>query len=248
MLLGALAAGLVIANTAVTKPHVVMIHGAGGGGWEYDFWRPIWEKTGFQVSTPDMMPRNGDYVQTTFTDYLNQTKTAGKGKRPLILVGASMGGILVLRAAETLKPDAIILVNSTSPLGVNRPKHRSPAPTIVQWENGPIQDTRDSLPDGDEKTIQWAHPKWRNESGAVLNTIQAGVRANVPTCPVLVIIGLDDTDIPPENSVNLAKWANADIHSYVGTSHIGPLMGHRRNEIAEAASKWGHSALNRKRR
>jgi len=248
MLLGVLSAGLIMALTPVIKPHVVMIHGAGGGGWEYDFWRPVWEKAGFEVSAPDMLPRNNHYAQTTFTDYLNQTKTAAKGKRPLILVGASMGGILVLRAAETLKPDALILMNSTSPLGVSPPKGGNPLPPVVIWENGPIQDTRDSLPDGDEKTVLWAHPKWRNESGAVLNTIRAGVRANPPTCPVLVVIGLEDADIPPANSMNLAKWANADVHSYVGTSHIGPLMGHRRIEIAEAAVQWSIQALSRNRR
>lgn len=248
MFLGVIAAGLVVANSAMAKPHVVMIHGAGGGGWEYDFWRPVWEKAGFQVTTPDMMPRNNDYAQTTFTDYLTQTKNSAKGKQPLVLVGASMGGILVLRAAETLKPDAIVLINSTSPLGVNPPKGGNPLASTVIWENGPIQDTRDSLPDGDEKTVQWAHPKWRNESGAVLNTIRAGVRANPPSCPVLVVIGLDDTDIPPANSMNLAKWANADIHSYAGTSHIGPLMGLRRREIAEAAVQWTLQALTRNRR
>ncbi|QYK54593.1 MAG: alpha/beta hydrolase [Fimbriimonadaceae bacterium] len=234
-----------MANSAMAKPQVVMVHGAGGGGWEYDFWRLVWEKAGFQVSTPDMMPRNNDYAQTTFTDYLTQTKNAAKNKRPLVLVGASMGGILVLRAAETLKPDAIVLINSTSPLGVNSPKGGNLLPPIVVWENGPIQDTRDSLPDGDEKTVQWAHPKWRNESGAVLNTIRAGVRANPPACPVLVVIGLEDTDIPPANSMNLAKWANADIHSYAGTSHIGPLMGLRRKEIAKAAVDWALASLKR---
>ncbi|MEO7454475.1 MAG: hypothetical protein ABIV13_06905, partial [Fimbriimonadales bacterium] len=36
----------------------------------------------------------------------------------LVLMGASMGGILSLKAAETLSLDAIILVNSTTPKGV----------------------------------------------------------------------------------------------------------------------------------
>lgn len=225
-----------------TKPVVVMVHGAGGGGWEYDFWKPVWQKAGFTVIAKDLEPIGGDYGKTTFDDYEKQVESWGseavKAKKPLVLVGASMGGILALKAAEHLHPAAIVLVNSVPPKGVVEPKDAPPLPDIVRWKGGPVQDTRDSLPDGDEQTVQYCVPRWRDESGTVMNSIRAGISAEKPTCPVLVVIGKADTDVPPASSQALAKWAGADAFCYEGTSHIGPLFGFRRVEIASQVISW----------
>src|SRR5688572_9695876 len=96
------------------KPVAVMIHGAGGGGWEYRFWKPVFETAGYRVVAPDLVPERGGYEKTTFDDYVRQVVKAG-GTRPDILIGASMGGVLVLKAAERLQPRAIVLVCSTAP-------------------------------------------------------------------------------------------------------------------------------------
>lgn len=222
------------------KPIVVMVHGAGGGGWEYDFWKPVWTKAGFEVIANDLEPVAGDYAKTEFADYERQVVTWAKptSKAPLILVGASMGGILSLKAAESLRPAAIVLVNSVPPARVGQPSAGKPYPPVIQWKGGPVQDTRDSLPDGDEKTVQFCVPRWRDESGSVLNSIRAGIAVRKPECPVLVIIGEADTDVSPADSHALAKWANADSFSYAKTSHIGPLFGFRREEISAQIINW----------
>ncbi len=220
------------------KPVALMIHGAGGGGWEYHYWQQPFKDAGFEVIAPDLLPTQNDYAKTTFPDYLAQIQIHGKSKKPLVLIGASMGGILALKSAETLHPDLIILINSVPPKGIGPQKESKAYPSIVEWANGPIEDTRASLPDGDEATIAWAHPQWRNESGTVMNAIRQGITVTKPACPVLVIIGEDDTDISAATSRALAAWASADTFAYAKTSHIGPLMGHRRAEIATAAANW----------
>lgn len=225
------------------KPTAIMIHGAGGGGWEYHYWQQPFKDAGFEVIAPDLLPTENDYAKTTFPDYLSQIQTHAKNKKPLILIGASMGGILALKSSESLKPDLIILINSVPPKGVGPARESKEHPPIIEWENGPIEDTRASLPDGDEATIAWAHPQWRNESGAVLNAIRLGIEVKKPTCPVLVVIGEDDTDITAETSRAIAKWASADTFAYAKTSHIGPLMGHRRTEIASTVAAWCKSRL-----
>ena len=58
------------------------------------------------------------------------------------------------------------------------------------------------------------------------------------THPVLVVIGRDDTDIPPADSRATAAWANADVFEYARTSHVGPLMGRRATEIATNTLRW----------
>ncbi len=217
----------------------VMIHGAGGGGWEYDFWRPVFARNGWNVEARDLVPENGDLAQTTFDDYVKQVGGWQKdAPRPLILVGASMGGGIALKAAETLRPDAIILVNSVAPKGFREARDTSDIPDIIRWADGPLKDTEDSMPDSDRRTILWAWKKWRDESGQVVRTLRSGLEVEKPKCPVLVIIGEKDTDIPPEVSRRVAEAYGADVHFYAGMSHVGPLLSTRANEVAVAAQEW----------
>lgn len=228
-----------VAKPEPIRDTVIMIHGAGGGGWEYDKWKPVFAKVGWKVIAKDLLPAKGGLEQTKFQDYLDQTKTwVPKSHRRLVIIGASMGGILTLKLTESLKPDGIILINSVPPAGISKRGAPAPYPPVVHWANGPIQDTRDSLPDGDEATIQWAHPKWRDESGTVLNQIRQGIPAKPPTIPSLVIIGGDDKDVKPEDSKSLAKWASAKTILFPKMSHIGPLMGLKAKTVAGFALKW----------
>jgi pimeloyl-ACP methyl ester carboxylesterase len=223
---------------------VVMVHGAGGGGWEYDFWKPVFAGAGWKVVARDLVPAKGGLAATTFDDYAGQVIAWGKGaKKPLVLVGASMGGPLVLRAAARLKPALIVLVGSVAPAGVRVERQASVFPDIARWANGPIKDTRDAMPDSDEKTVQWAWKRWRDESGAVLNALVTGVEAPKPSCPVLVVWGEKDTDVPLSTGLALQRAYGADLRVYQGTSHVGPLMGKRAKEVAQDVLGWMKSRL-----
>lgn len=224
------------------KATVVMIHGAGGGGWEYDRWKPVFEKAGYRVVARDLMPAVGGLKQTRFEDYLRQVQMWRPTSGKVILVGASMGGLLALKSAEQEAPFAMVLVNSATPAGVGAKRKGPSAPPVVKWANGPLKDTEISMPDSDRKTILWAWKKWRDESGAVLNEMRKGIAVTRPKCPTLVIIGKSDTDIPPATSLQLAEWANAEVFKYAGMSHVGPLMGTRSDEVAGDIIGW----LNRK--
>ena len=227
------------AATAEAPDVVVMIHGAGGGGWEYDRWRPVFERAGWKVIANDLKPGRNGLAATRFADYAAQARQWTQiPHRRLVLVGASLGGILALSVAARAQPDALILVNSVAPRGVGKRPRGRRAPAIVRWAGGPIAETRAALPDGDEETVRWAHARWRDESGAVLNEVRAGVRVGRPAAPALVVIGAADTDVPPETGLALARWARADVHLYARTSHIGPLFGRRAAEIAGAAVRW----------
>ena len=149
-----------------------------------------------------------------------------------------MGGILALKCSETIHPDVIVLVNSALPKDVGPPHSEKSYPDIIRWANGPLQETLDAMPDSDQPTIRWAHPKWRDESGAALRSIRAGIEVMKPNVPVLVVIGEKDTDILPSSSQALAEWCSADTMRFASTSHVGPLMGRRATEIAEAVRRW----------
>jgi pimeloyl-ACP methyl ester carboxylesterase len=228
------------------KGTVVMIHGAGGGGWEYDKWKPTFQRAGWVVIAKDLLPTKGKYEQTQFQDYVNQVVASAPKTGKLIYIGASMGGILALKANEKRPADAVILINSVAPKGVASMKIGEPLPSVVRWANGPLKDTEDSMPDSDRKTILWAWKLWRNESGAVMNAIRAGIEARKPKCPTLVMIGENDTDVSPEKSRLLAKWAGADVETYRGMSHVGPLLSTAAEHVANDALVWLANRLRNK--
>lgn len=217
---------------------VVLIHGAGGGGWEYDLWRPVFTATGYQFIAKDLSPAPGGLEQTTFADYLKQVADWTPRRGRVVLVGASMGGVLVLKAAEQVSPAAVVLVNSVPPAGVGLARPPKKHPEVVRWANGPLEETRSAMPDSDEKTVRWAWRRWRDESGSVLNTLSAGLAVRKPRCPVLVALGEKDTDIPYATGLAIAEWAAADVLLYRGMSHVGPLMSTRAKEVAQAVTLW----------
>lgn len=223
----------------------IMLHGAGGGGWEYDRWQPVFTAAGYDVINNDLLPTAGNLLATTFNDYYQQVLAWIPPQQRIILIGASMGGLLALKVAETINPAALVLVNSVPPAGVDAPRSGKSYPPIVRWANGPLEETRSALFDSDEATIHWAWPRWRDESGAVLNAMAAGIPVQRPTCPTLVVLGEQDTDISYQTGLALATWANADVLLFHGMSHVGPLLSRRAEEVAGMVVAWCHALPNR---
>jgi pimeloyl-ACP methyl ester carboxylesterase len=230
---------LLLCAAIPVRPVAVMIHGAGGGGWEYRFWKPVFEKAGYRVVAPDLVPAKGGLAKTTLDDYVEQVVKAAAGRR-VVLVGASMGGVLVLKAAEKVHPMAVVLVCSTSPARVLAGASVAPKdyPAVVRWKGGPYADTVASMPDSDEATRKFAWPRWRDESGAVLNAISHGVVAAKPACPVLCVIPEADDTIPPARQQALAEWCGADTLRFHGMSHVGTLLSKRGAEVAGMVVDW----------
>lgn len=228
------------ASTRAEQPVAVMIHGAGGGGWEWKFWKEEFERAGWQVVAPDLMPAEEGIAATTVEDYIEQVVQAASaaGGRP-VLIGASMGGILVLKAAERIEAQAIVLVNSVPPAGVEwKRRQEGEVPDVVEWSKSPLQETADALWDSSREVIEWAHERWRDESGAVLRALRDGLAAEKPTCPVLIIASDKDTDIPPEVSRSLAEVLSGDFVLYREMSHVGPLLGTRARAVARHTLGW----------
>jgi pimeloyl-ACP methyl ester carboxylesterase len=219
----------------------ILVHGAGGGGWEWDLWVDAVTEAGLSdqlelVALTLEPPTGRDLEATQLDDYIDQiVEAAGKDacSKKLILVGASMGGTLIAKAAERLpRVDFLVFVCTTTPSLVEIATLEEAPPKYgprVKWAGGPLQDTIDAVPDASPEVQRWAAALWRDESGAVLNEIDGGrVTCNVEilrSIPSLVVIPMKDTAIPPERQQAFASAIGANRIIFLeGASHCGPLL------------------------
>lgn len=82
----------------------VLIHGAFHGGWCWDRLVPLLEQRGHRVVAPDLPGHGNDKTplhQVTLQAYADKVCEVVKAQsEPVILVGHSMGGMVITRAAE----------------------------------------------------------------------------------------------------------------------------------------------------
>lgn len=220
--------------------HALLIHGAGGGGWEWNAWRRVLAAEGIHAVVPDLVPASGGLAGTRFADYRAQVVDAALGlPQARVLVGASLGGLLALAAAPYVQPAAVVLVNPLppAPLHALLPARAAPGPVVHWGRDATLAGTRRSLPDADDATCLYAWRRWRDESGAVLAEALGGIVVPVPACPVLVLASRHDGDVPAAVSRQLAEHLQAQ-HVAVDGSHVGPLLGRDCVGSARLVATW----------
>jgi pimeloyl-ACP methyl ester carboxylesterase len=239
-------------------PAVLFVHGAGGGDWEWNIWARVFAAEGFVVRAPDLQPVAGGLAQTRLADYSAQVRThldalrdelaaraepeapdkSDSQDRKVILIGASLGGLLALMNARDA--DALVLINPMPPAPMNAQlPEESAYPAIIPWgSNASLESTRRALPDAVEATCLYVFRRWRDESGAVMNAARAGVDIATPDCPLLVLASECDKDVPVSLSAELARSLAAEFVVVSNTSHVGPLLGRNAASVAERAVAW----------
>ena len=217
----------------------IFIHGAGGGGWEWKAWIPEFETAGWICIAPDLVPSPSGIAVTRFQDYLDQVIQCRhyETEALIVYIGASMGGLLALKAHESYPANALVLINSVGPKGFASevvPNY----PDVIEWSKGNLQESQEAMPDSDPETVQFAFERWRDESGQVLRELHYGIPVDLPTCRTLVIVGSEDKDVPPTVGTDMTELYGADLIVYEGMSHVGPLLGTRATEVARDTLAW----------
>lgn len=216
----------------------LLIHGAGGGGWEWNLWRGVLAAHGLQVDAPDLQPVSAGLQATTFDDYVAQVRDALHGlPRPRALVGASLGGLLGAVAAGAA--DALVLVNPLPPAPFHAGLSPRSWPDAVPWHReARLAATRRAMPDADDAATLFAFRHWRDESGAVLRAAQAGVAVARPHCRLLCIVSEQDEDVPAAATLTLAAAWGADLIRLPSATHVAPLLGHGASAVARQTAAW----------
>ena len=210
----------------MSKAGVLFVHGAGGGGWEWNVWARIFKAHGFDVQAPDLLPSVNGLANTSLEDYQRQIQQHVLAiNSPKIIIGASLGGLLALMNAD--HADAIVLINPMPPapwdLHMAAQEHY---PAVIPWQSrSSLRGTHRALFDCDAVTCLYAFRHWRDESGAAMNAAMAGVDIIRPNCPVLLMGSEHDKDVPFSVLKNLATSLNAAFINLPESSHVGPLLG-----------------------
>jgi pimeloyl-ACP methyl ester carboxylesterase len=103
---------------------VVFVHGAFCGGWAFDSFREPFEAAGFETHAPNLPhhERGADLEQLAVTglkDYALAIAQYARGLRaPPVLVGHSLGGLVVQLAAIRAPVAGLVLLAPSAPWGV----------------------------------------------------------------------------------------------------------------------------------
>ena len=221
-------------------PTAIFIHGAGGGAWEWAIWRRVFAARGWPTQAIELQACASGLAATRLEDYGAQVQTVCAGaSSPSVIIGASLGGLLALKVAATVRPQALVLINPLAPEGISpRPPPRD-YPVVIPWgRERSLASTRRALADADDATCLFAFRRWRDESGAVMRAVLRGVAVPAPACPLLVLASERDDDVPPATSRAVAEEFRADFRLLAGASHVGPLLGRRAALVAEDTWRW----------
>ena len=215
------------------------LHGAGGGGWEWNIWLRVFRAHGWEVRAPELQAVAQGLAATRLQDYIAQARAAIETlPRPRIAIGASLGGLLAYANASLV--DALVLVNPLppSPWQHGLPEFSREGGTVPWSSTASLAGTRRALFDADEATCLYAFRRWRDESSDVLREARAGIALAKPACPVLTIVSGKDEDVPETVSLTLAEAIGAHVLHLSEASHVGPLLGRGAADVATQAVDW----------
>lgn len=214
------------------------VHGAGGGGWEWNVWRECLLAAGVDAHALDLLPSPRGWAFTTFDDYARQVREQLRAlPRPRALIGASLGGLLAALCAD--EADALVLINPLPPSPWHAGLPEREWPDVIPWRReARLASTRRAMPDADDATALYAFRRWRDDSGAVLRAAYAGVPAQKPGCPVLFIASEGDEDVSPALTTAWAQGWQADLIRDSEGSHVGPLLGRQAVGMSSQVARW----------
>lgn len=221
----------------------LLLHGAGGGAWEWQLWRCVLQSEGFNGRAFDLCASEAGLVHTGLDDYLQQARSeyqqALATQRSVALIGSSLGGLLALMLARETPPSALVLINPLPPAPLHAQLPERQWPDLVPWgRERSLTGTRRSLFDADDATCLVAFRCWRDESGLVMRRAAAGVEVPAPACPTLLWASEQDTDVPLELSRCLAQQTGAELRVVPAASHVGPLLGRGAADCARQTVAW----------
>jgi pimeloyl-ACP methyl ester carboxylesterase len=92
---------------------LLLVHGAGSGPWVFDGWSESFPS--LRVAAVDLQ-EGVDIGRASMSDYAERVVAAARTlPEPVSVCGWSMGGLVALQGAERVRPQSVILIESSPP-------------------------------------------------------------------------------------------------------------------------------------
>jgi pimeloyl-ACP methyl ester carboxylesterase len=252
---------------AAVPPHaarapMLLVHGMAGGAWHFERWQPFLAERGWPNYAVDLRGHGGsrsapDLGRVSVLDYVEDAREAMAavaarhgGARP-VLVGHSMGGLVVQKLAESSTPAAVVLLCSAPPRGISV----ASLPLLkrqLRWRylhplirSRPLVAESEHLRSLSSERIgdaEWAaiFPRFGPESGRAGRELSLGtirVDAARVRCPVLVVAATEDRFVVPRVARALARKFGAELREAPGHGHF-LLLEPEWQGPASAVEEW----------
>ncbi|ORU92364.1 MAG: hydrolase [Cycloclasticus sp. symbiont of Poecilosclerida sp. N] len=242
-----------------TRPPILFIHGANMSGWCWDEkFMPYFVELGHPSYAVDLRGhgRSGgqEHLSTnSIADYINDIERIIHeiGETP-ILVGHSLGGLVIQKYIETNKAPACILMASVPVDGlIPSIMDLFINPTFFIQKNlsqlfgtwfSPVDVTRKSVfsgPVDDDVVIRYCTEMQPSSPKVLLDTLWLGLptKKNPHKLPLLYLGANEDTFFRPEQIEKTARAYHADYINMENTGHAIMLDSHWQ-ESADAINAW----------
>ena len=217
------------------RPPVLLVHGAGHGAWCWDGWMRQLAREGWEAHALSLRnhPPSGAVDAETFctrlsvSDYVADVASVAAGiGRPAVVVGHSMGGIVVQSFAATnheaaIAPAGMVLMTAAPP-GQLGPIRDAPLPTSAPVTLDPATIAQRYFAGAPAAVVAQAVMKIVGESPSVMNEYSLGegvpIARDAIRCPMLVLsAGLDGSTVPKDSRI--ADYYDADYIHKGETGH-----------------------------
>ena len=244
-----------------SKDHpILFIHGMWEGAW---FWRnylDFFASHGHACFALNLRGHHGsrpvpDFGKVTINDYIADAREVAAAVGNPILVGHSMGGLLVQKLAEMLDPPAVVAITPAAPRGIfalntvpllkaalrHSPEIFLGRPLMLSKEEM-IHLELNRLPAEEQDRV---YANQVPESGRqTFDIAVVGLRVDAAKvqCPMLVISGSEDRITPPKMVRKIAQRYGAEYREFSGFAHMIVLEpGWER--VAEEIVGWLEGAV-----
>lgn len=236
-------------------PPILMIHGMFGGGWYFENWAKFLYDKGFIVYIVNDLHKDEDLRKVDFYTYLDKVLKVvdfiGMMDDKMILLGHSMGGLIVQKIAET-KPNLVaglVLIASAPPKNIPTMSRDVIKAMAKHWFslafNLPLKIDRESVFNllfnwlgGDGEKEQFFQ-KLVPESSKVAMQLafsRIPVDEKKVVCKILVVAGLYDRLLSYKTQIRIANKYDADYNSHL-TGHM-PMLDRQSCGVIENIYQW----------
>ena len=245
-----------LAVSALLPPHltadppIILVHGSVNSASVWTFWQQRLADEGWASYAIDLRGHGRsaplDLSRTSMHDYAADVRAlALQFKRPPVIMGWSMGGLVAMMAAADGVASACVALAPSTPA-----RHRDANMPLRAGEFGPEEygikdrnpDDQPAMPDLDRDERVIALGSLGKESRLARDERQAGIVIESVGCPLLIVTGTADTQWPRTRYHDL--WLKADYLGVDGASHWGLVLNRRALEtMIPAVLRWLVGAL-----